>query len=121
MTTLSTLGGEHIIDLTNVNITDYTTYEDYLDLQVTPQDLYYLGDQNLARQIVELKYKDKDTLDRNQYEDKKKKLVEGPKTTKKKVEKLASWGKDLSNFPLLNALAKREEYVRQGKLAVCKQ
>ena len=29
-------------------------YEDYLDKQITPTDLYYLEDIELARQLVEL-------------------------------------------------------------------
>ena len=29
-------------------------YQDYLDQQVTATDLYYLGDADLARQLVEL-------------------------------------------------------------------
>ena len=32
----------------------YDSYEDYLDKQITPTDLYYLEDVELARQLVEL-------------------------------------------------------------------
>jgi hypothetical protein len=32
----------------------YDTYEQYLDSQISQMDLYYLEDQDLARQLVEL-------------------------------------------------------------------
>ncbi len=32
----------------------YDTYEQYLDSQITQMDLFYLEDQDLARQLVEL-------------------------------------------------------------------
>jgi hypothetical protein len=31
---------------------DFETYEDYLDSQITDTDLYYLEDEDLARQLV---------------------------------------------------------------------
>ena len=31
---------------------EYQTYEDYLDSQITPIDIYYLEDEDLARQLV---------------------------------------------------------------------
>ena len=57
----------------------FTTYEDFLDTQVNSTDLYYLEDQDLARQIVELGYKGKDFLSREQFEEAKKRALEGPK------------------------------------------
>ena len=36
---------------------EFDTYEDYLDKQITPTDLYYLEDVELARQLVELGYR----------------------------------------------------------------
>lgn len=38
-------------------IAGYATYEDFLDSQVTPQDLNYVGDVNMARVFVELGYR----------------------------------------------------------------
>ena len=35
-------------------VTEFTTYEDFLDSQITSLDLYYLEDEELARQLVEL-------------------------------------------------------------------
>ncbi|KAL0489266.1 hypothetical protein AKO1_013789 [Acrasis kona] len=96
---------------------EHLTYEDYLDTHVAPQDLYYLENQDLARQIVELGYKGKNLMERSQFEEQKKKSLEGPRRNKKKSEKLSSHGKDFSNYPLLHALAKREAFVRNGKLS----
>jgi hypothetical protein len=54
---------------------EFDTYEDYLDKQITPTDLYYLEDVELARQLVE--------------------------RANKRPKKLASAGKDLEGYPLL--------------------
>ncbi len=101
-----------------LDLTNFATYEDYLDTHVTPQDLMYLEDQDLVRQVVELGYKGKELLSREEFEERKKRILEGPKVVEKKEERLVSLGKDVDDFPLLKALAKREEYVRNGKLAV---
>ena len=34
-----------------------SSYEDFLDSQITATDLYYLEDEELARQLVELGYR----------------------------------------------------------------
>lgn len=34
----------------------FETYEDYLDSQLTSNDMNYLGDEEMARQLVELNY-----------------------------------------------------------------
>lgn len=51
----------------NLDIVEqYETYEDYLDSQLTPTDLDYLEDEELARQLVELGYRGLgDTLHRD--------------------------------------------------------
>jgi hypothetical protein len=36
---------------------EFPTYEDYLDSQVSNTDLFYLEDEELARQLVELGYR----------------------------------------------------------------
>uniref|UniRef100_A0A8C0QYS4 Cilia- and flagella-associated protein 299 n=2 Tax=Canis lupus TaxID=9612 RepID=A0A8C0QYS4_CANLU len=38
-------------------VTQFSTYEDFLDSQITTVDLYYLEDESLARQLVELGYR----------------------------------------------------------------
>eukprot|EP00898_Chlorokybus_atmophyticus_P004820 jgi/Chlat1/5339/Chrsp35S05275 len=78
--------GEHGIDSF---IIQFTTYEDYLDRQITPVDMFYLEDIELARQLK----------------------------LKNKPKQLASAGKHCEGFPLLQALQQREESVRSGKLS----
>ena len=46
----------------------YETYEDYLDQKLNPNDLFYLEDQELARQLVEVGYHGKtEVLTRDQF------------------------------------------------------
>ena len=45
-------------------VTEFATYEDYLDSQISEIDMYYLEDEDLARQLVELGYRGSgETLD----------------------------------------------------------
>jgi len=98
--------------------TEFETYEDYLDKQITPTDLYYLEDVELARQLVELGYRGNGEILRREEFEARKEAAELARQQKanKKPKKLASAGKDLDGFPLLKALAQREEAVRNGKL-----
>ena len=101
-------------------VTQFETYEEYLDSQVTPKDLMYLEDEDLARALVELGYAGSgETLSREDFY-KRKETIELSRQQKLRAQPkaLASAGKDLSNFPLLQALANREEMVRNGKLTV---
>jgi hypothetical protein len=96
---------------------EFATYEDYLDSQITELDMYYLEDEELARQLVELGYNGSgDTLKREEFEARKKAEREKHLQKDNAPKPLASIGKDLSNFPFLQALANREELVRNGKL-----
>ncbi|CAC9454418.1 conserved hypothetical protein [Leishmania infantum JPCM5] len=99
------------------NVLDFSTYEDYLDQQVTGEDLFYLEDQDAARKIVELGYKGKDVLSRDEFEAAQHLARTGPLKRRESAEVITSAGKDVSDSPLLTALAKREELVRTGKLA----
>lgn len=95
----------------------FATYEDYLDSQISETDMYYLEDEDLARQLVELGYRGTgDTLKREDFEARKK--AERDRNTRKTniPQQLASAGKDISEYPFLLALANREELVRNGKL-----
>ena len=95
----------------------YETYEDYLDSQVTDTDMYYLEDEDLARQLVELGYRGSgDTLQRDEFEARKKALRDRTTQKSNAPKQLASAGKDLTTSPFLQALANREELVRNGKL-----
>ena len=46
--------GEKGTNVADSIVTKYATYEQYLNCQITPTDLYYLEDEELARQLVEL-------------------------------------------------------------------
>eukprot|EP00833_Pecoramyces_ruminatium_P015889 jgi/Orpsp1_1/1189921/evm.model.d7180000075465.2 len=98
-------------------IAEYATYEDYLDSQITPLDMYYLEDKELARQLVELGYRGSgEPLKREEFTSKKK-AAEMFRLSKHNATKvLCSQDKDLTGFPFLKALAEREEANRNGKL-----
>ncbi len=77
----------------------------------------YLEDEEMARQLVELGYRGLgDTIRREDFESRKKILVERTSQKHAVPKQLASINKDLSQFPFLKALAEREELVRTGKL-----
>ncbi|KAJ1552833.1 hypothetical protein HK096_010255 [Nowakowskiella sp. JEL0078] len=116
--------GDELIDLpggAGDNMTEFTTFEDYLDSQITPLDLYYLEDKELARQLVELGYRGTgEPLKREEFESRKK-AAENFRLSKRLATKvLASHGRDFARFPFLNALADREEANRNGKLTASK-
>ena len=68
-----------------VAVTDFATYEDYLDSQITPIDLYYLEDKDLARQLVELGYRGTgEPLKREEF-DARKKAAENSRSTNKRM------------------------------------
>lgn len=104
-------------DYGNESLDQFATYEDYLDSQLTETDLFYLEDEELARQLVELGYRGSgETLRREDFEARKRAERERTAQKTKLPKPLASAGKDLSQFPLLSALANREDLVRNGKL-----
>ncbi|XP_018614577.1 cilia- and flagella-associated protein 299 [Scleropages formosus] len=97
-------------------VTEFNTYEDFLDSQITSLDLYYLEDEELARQLVELGYRGSgEVLKREEFETRKA-AAEASRLSKRSQQKtLASVGKELKdNF--LKALAEREEANRSGKM-----
>ena len=78
--------------------------------------MFYLEDEDLARQLVELGYRGSgDTLKREEFEARKKMIRERSTQKTNVPRQLASAGKDLSQKPFLMALALREEMVRNGK------
>lgn len=96
----------------------FASYEDYLDSQVGDSDRAYLEDADTQRALVELGYRGSgDTLKREEFEARK--LADRERHLHKEVapKPLASIGKDLTGKPLLQALAAREELVRNGKLS----
>ena len=104
----------------NDAMAQYATYEDYLDAQITEKDMYYLEDEELARQLVELGYRGQgETLNREEFLHRKREILEmsQPQIRRSRTT-LESKGKDLSDSPLLQALADREDNVRNGKQTV---
>lgn len=78
-----------------------------------------LQDEDLARQLIELGYRGTgETLKREEFNAKKKAEREKHVHKQTAPKQLASAGKDLAGYPLLQALANREELVRNGKLTV---
>ncbi|XP_026884435.1 cilia- and flagella-associated protein 299 [Electrophorus electricus] len=98
------------------SVTDFHTYEDFLDSQITSLDLYYLEDEELARQLVELGYRGSGSvLKREEFEARKAAAEAFRLSMRNQQRTLASAGKELKdNF--LRALAEREEANRSGKM-----
>mmetsp|Transcript_23752 Transcript_23752/g.55355 ORF Transcript_23752/g.55355 Transcript_23752/m.55355 type:complete len:238 (+) Transcript_23752:77-790(+) len=96
----------------------FTTYEDYLDHQITPQDRFYLEEDELARQLVEIGCRKGEVLSREEFAARREAAEQAKKARLQNAPKvLASAQKDLTDFPFLRHLAAREELVRNGKLS----
>ncbi|KAL6756725.1 hypothetical protein V8C86DRAFT_2643583 [Haematococcus lacustris] len=97
---------------------EYGTYEDYLDNQITATDMFYLEDVELARHLVELGIRGNGEVIRREEFELRREAAEQARQARlnKKPKKLASQGKNVEEFPLLQALKDREEAVRNGKL-----
>ena len=98
-------------------VAQFATYEDYLESQISEVDMFYLESEEVARQLVELGYRGSgDTLKRDEFEARKKADQEKHLHREAAPKPLASMGKPLADKPFLQALAAREELVRNGKL-----
>ncbi|XP_020844017.1 cilia- and flagella-associated protein 299 isoform X4 [Phascolarctos cinereus] len=97
-------------------VTQFNTYEDFLDSQITTLDLYYLEDEDLARQLVELGYRGSgEVIKREDFEARKAAIEIARLAERTQKKTLSSAGKELKdNF--LKALAQREEDNRTGKV-----
>mmetsp|Transcript_6057 Transcript_6057/g.7420 ORF Transcript_6057/g.7420 Transcript_6057/m.7420 type:complete len:232 (-) Transcript_6057:116-811(-) len=106
------------LDQKMLEVDKYETYEDYLDSQISEKDMYYLQDQSLARQLVELGYRGTgETFKREEFERRKEEIAEMRRNAlSKNIQILASHGIKTKNYPLLHSLAEREKKVRDGKL-----
>ncbi len=106
-------GGAH-----DAVVGNFATYEDYLDSQVSETDLFYLEDDAIARQLVELGYRGTgETLRRDDFETRKAALEQAHSAKLSRAPRaLFSHNKDLSGFPLLASLAEREQMISSGKL-----
>jgi hypothetical protein len=102
------------------SILQFNSYEEYLDSQITPLDMFYLDDEEVARSLVELGYRGSgETLSRDEFEEKKRQYEFSKRSAALNVSKpLASSGKDFAGLPFLRAIAEREDLVRNGKLTV---
>ncbi|XP_062055180.1 cilia- and flagella-associated protein 299 [Lepus europaeus] len=110
---------EHEEGLTAVDniVTQFNTYEDLLDSQITTVDLYYLEDEGLARQLVELGYRGTgEIMKREDFEARKAAIEIARQAERTQKKTLTSAGKTLQdNF--LKALAVREEDNLNGKIS----
>ena len=60
-------------DMLDNGLAEFEKYEDYLDKQMSDEDLFYLEDTELARQLIEVGYHGKgEILTRDQFEDRQK-------------------------------------------------
>ncbi len=110
------LEGDYYID---TSLDKYESYEQYLDDQMNPDDMFYLEDIELARDLIEVGYHGKGEIyTRETFEEKKKAIAEHIKNRKSQKPKTLSFtGIDVSKSPFLSALAAREELVRNGRMA----
>lgn len=98
---------------------EYATYEDFLNSQISEVDLFYLEDEELARQLVELGYRGSgEVVKREEFEAKKKALEDARSSKRAPPKRLFSQDLVFPDGSLLKALAEREEANRQGKLTV---
>merc|ERR1712080_278942 len=90
----------------------FTTYEDYLDNQITPQDRFYLEEDELARQLVEIGCRKGEVLSREEFAARREAAENAKKARLQNAPKvLASAQKDLCDYPFLRHLQAREELV----------
>eukprot|EP00954_Amorphochlora_amoebiformis_P012056 941599-Amorphochlora_amoeboformis.AAC.2 len=65
------------LDAKSLEVDKFETYEDYLDSQISKKDMYYLSDQTLARQLVELGYRGTgEAFKREEFERRKREIEE---------------------------------------------
>ncbi|XP_071074313.1 cilia- and flagella-associated protein 299 isoform X2 [Dasypus novemcinctus] len=107
---------EGLTSLDNI-VTQFSTYEDFLDSQITTVDLYYLEDESLARQLVELGYRGTGEVVKREDFEARKAAIEIARLAERTQKKtLTSAGKDLQDS-FLKAIALREEDNRSGKVS----
>jgi len=102
------------------SVAAFASYEEYLLSLVRADDVRFLEDEALARDLVELGARGgvEPVIRRAEFAQRKQADAEKHLQKDAIPRPLAGAGKDLSGRPLLAALAEREELVRNGKLAV---
>ena len=109
--------GEEGTNVADSIVTKYATYEQYLDCQITPTDLYYLEDEELARQLVELGYRGSgEVIKRDEFEARKEAAALSKLSSRDQKTELCHVGKSLKGSVFLEALAEREEANRSGRM-----
>jgi Domain of unknown function (DUF4464) len=99
-------------------ISSFTSYKAYVDSLVSEADRAYLEDPETQRALVELGFRGMgDTLKREEFDARKQSDRERHLHKELAPKSLAGVGKSLMGKPLLQALAAREELVRNGKLS----
>ena len=105
-------------DLFDGGIADFKDYEDYLDAQLEPQDLFYLEDKELARHLIEEGCHGKgEILSREDFKAKKDAIELAKRLRNEKQTKLLSHSNtNHKHSQFLTALAAREDEVRSGRM-----
>ena len=104
-------------DISNIEIVmAHETYEDFLDSLVSKKDMFYLEDEEVARQLVELGYGSAgEVMKRSDFEAKKAAAELARIAKRNNAGGMCHYGKEL-NDPFLKALAEREEANRHLKM-----
>ncbi|ESN90720.1 hypothetical protein HELRODRAFT_156203 [Helobdella robusta] len=100
------------------NITEFNTYEEFLDSQITSLDLYYLEDEDIARELVELGYRGNgEVLKLDDFVARKQAFEANRLAKKNQQQNLSAQCKIPEELKLMSELAKREDGNRQGIMA----
>ncbi|EGD78332.1 hypothetical protein PTSG_09398 [Salpingoeca rosetta] len=101
----------------DASLLDFKTYEDFLDSQVSALDLYYLEDEELARQLVELGVRGTGEVIKREEFEARKAAAEQARTAQRAKDDVVLVSEDYMDLsPFLQALAEREEPNRIGKM-----
>ncbi|XP_003790102.1 uncharacterized protein C4orf22 homolog [Otolemur garnettii] len=96
-------------------VTQFNTYEDFLDSQITTVDLYYLEDESLARQLVELGYRGTGEIIKREDFEARKAAIEIARLAERTQKKtLTNRGKDLVDNSV-TLIAFRHQHTKSGK------
>ena len=105
-------------DMLDNGLAEFEKYEDYLDKQMSDEDLFYLEDTELARQLIEVGFHGKgEILTREQFEERQKQYaIQKKQKDAKQPKALSHAGSKIDHSNFLKALADRENDVRSGRM-----
>eukprot|EP01147_Barroeca_monosierra_P000446 gene446-3782_t len=96
---------------------EFKTYEEFLDSQVSPLDLYYLEDEELARRLVELGFRGTGEVIKREEFEARKQEAEQARTAQRARDDITLVSEEYGELsPFLHAVAEREEPNRIGKM-----